>query len=482
MAKGKAIGITIGIIVLVALLGVGAWFFFTTDEGGETGALVFTGDTETLEYFDLTESQKIFLEPMLIKQTSGTQEKLIEGTFKDGFSGFFPQKDVSGYMCSGSLPISFTPRTTVDICQTFNIVDFTENSGGLLLKFDWDYSDSLLCSEVDADFCQKTGVCAANTHRGDVYDSFRGMFKYNVQQFQIENCHYEQKFDGIYTVYDAEPTFETFCNNGQVIENGVHSYTCIDSGQAIEKKVISDRFEVTAETFIQFNIQPVIYQVRIRDVNGVPLTPVVISAMEQIAVLSNGQVLSDNIEFLGNDLYEVTTQVSGVGEFISRVQFLFLGDVIRSPSITIDVRESKVNIETAEITPVADLGATETFKVGFVDSLGNKIDPDNIEIRVTFPDGVTEDLITFDEFTKLSIGEYEFSFTFTQIEKYTFDIIADKAGLTRGLAKASVSVSGGKELTAGPPILKYLVPVIVGSIVVFFLIAFLIFWLAKRRK
>lgn len=519
MANGKVIGITLGIIFLIGMIGTGIFFLYTmSDEGAATGTLVYTGDTEILDIGRLTTEERVFLNTMLIKP--GEEEVFVPSSSPLKYETFQIPKDP--YLCNAFYEGSSRDgKIYYDLKQ--DLITENDRIYAVTTSINSDFDGNIYCGAIDCELTPRidlgywTPGCNEDIGLGEKTSEFiwkkelefcfLGVSDPNpfngIKEFKCNNlCRPNEKIcvskDAHMCLSDGETLTakrcEAGCYNGEckeigetcrigeTVENGIHLYTCINDGNAIQKKVIEDRFEVTAETFVQFNTKPVVYQVRIRDVNGVPLTPVVISGMEQVATLTNGNISSSNIEFLGQDLYEVTTEVEGVGEFISQIQFLFLGDVIRSTPITIDVRESKVNIETAEITPVGNLGATETFKVGFVNSLGNKIDPDNIEIRVTYPDGVTEEIITFDEFTRLSVGEYEFEFTFNQIEKYTFDIIADKEGLTRGLAKASVSISGDDELTAGPPIFKYLVPVIVGSIAVFFLLALSVFWLAKRRK
>jgi len=239
-------------------------------------------------------------------------------------------------------------------------------------------------------------------------------------------------------------------------------------------------FEVTTYSYTQYETEPIKFTVLMKDSQGRYVYPEKLTNLRGIATLTSGQVLNSSVEFKGNGEYEITSNVVGVGRYVGKLAFEFEGTPHDSPIIEIDVEKIRISVDTSEIIPVATLGEDNEYTIRLYDSLGNKLDPDDLYIEIDFPDGITTDLIPFNEFTKVEEGVYTFNYNFPQVEKFTLNILADKTGYVRGSAKASVAVSGEKELVAGPKWFKYLIYIIPIGIVLFFIFAY-IFWRAIKR-
>ena len=95
----------------------------------------------------------------------------------------------------------------------------------------------------------------------------------------------------------------------------------------------------------------------------------------------------------------------------------------------------------SKISPVANLNDIGKYNVSVFDSTGAVLVPDNVYIDVRYPDGSQAAMIPMSQITTLSPGVYQFSFQFTEIEKYTFNVYAEKSGYAKGSAMASVSVN-----------------------------------------
>jgi len=240
-------------------------------------------------------------------------------------------------------------------------------------------------------------------------------------------------------------------------------------------------FEVTTYSYTQYETEPIIFTVLMKDSKGRYVYPEKLTNIKAIATLTGGQVISSDVEFKGNGVYEISSNVIGVGRYVGKLAFEFEGTPHDSPIIEIDVEKIRISIDTSEIIPTAVLDEENEYTIRLYDSLGNKLNPDSLWIEIDFPDGITTDLITFDEFTKTDEGVYKFSYTFPDVEKFTFTILADKEGYVRGSAKASVAVGGEKPLVAGPEWFKYLIWIIPLGIIIFFILAYIFYRMVKKR-
>ncbi len=240
-------------------------------------------------------------------------------------------------------------------------------------------------------------------------------------------------------------------------------------------------FEVTTYSYTQYETAPIKFTVEMKDSNGIYVYPEKVDNLKAITTLTNGQIINNTIEYKGNGKYEISSNVLGVGRYVGKLSFDYEGTPYSSTIIEIDVEKIRISIDTSEIIPVATLDETNEYTIKVYDSLGNKLNPDNLWIEIDFPDGITTDLISFDDFTKIEEGVYKFSYVFPQVEKFTFEILSDKEGYVRGSAKASVAVSGEKELVAGPKWFKYLIYIIPIGIIVFFIFAYIFYRMVRKR-
>lgn len=238
-------------------------------------------------------------------------------------------------------------------------------------------------------------------------------------------------------------------------------------------------FEVTTFSYTQYDTEPISFEVRMKDSRGVDIYPEKISELRPLVSLSQGIVESSEVEYKGEGLYEITSIVGGTGVFVGKIEFIYQGTRVSSPTIEINVEKIKISIDTSAIEPTARLEETHNYTIRIYDSAGNKLTPDNLWVEVAYPDGFTTETITYDEFTKIEEGVYSFGFNFVQVEKHTFDIYADKSGYVRGSSRASVSVAGKKPLTAGPKWFSYLPWITIGFFTLFFIFAYILY---KKRK
>lgn len=199
-------------------------------------------------------------------------------------------------------------------------------------------------------------------------------------------------------------------------------------------------FIPTTYSYFQYTTKDVEFNVEIKDAKGRYITPTT-GELTVISTMTNANILSSNAEYIGNGVYRITSDVSGSGLYNGKVNLLYQGVNFESLGINIDVRDVTLEIDTSGITPMATLGDTETIRFTTTSSIGGEVDPDSITIEISYPSGYVTDTLTKSDLTRVSAGAYEFDYTFTEVEKFTFNIFADKEDYTRGTARASVSVA-----------------------------------------
>lgn len=208
-------------------------------------------------------------------------------------------------------------------------------------------------------------------------------------------------------------------------------------------------FTPTTYSYIQYTTKDVEFTIEIKDGKGRYITPTT-GELTVISTMTSANVLSNNVEYIGNGKYRITSDVSGSGLYNGKVNLLYQGVNFESIGISIDIRDVTIDIDTSDITPVATLGNTETIAFYTMSSLGGNIEPDEITIEVSYPGGYITDTLTMNDLTRVNTGSYEFDYTFNEIEKFTFNIYADKEDYTRGTARASVSVASTVEEAFNP--------------------------------
>lgn len=236
------------------------------------------------------------------------------------------------------------------------------------------------------------------------------------------------------------------------------------------------KYEVGTYSYVQYNAEPVKFNIELKDLKGRSVYPAKLTNLRADASLTNGEVLSSQIEYKGSGLYEVSSIVQGVGGYIGKILFEYDGQEEQSPSIEIDVEKTGISIDTSQINPVADLGETVTFKIKIYDSFGKSLTPDNLWVEIELPDGVNVRQVPFEEVTH-SNGEYVFDFTFAQVEKHTLSIYATKEGYVLGNSMSTIVV-GGQGGEAGPVWFSQLQYIVPG----FFVLVIGGAWLLTRKK
>jgi len=238
----------------------------------------------------------------------------------------------------------------------------------------------------------------------------------------------------------------------------------------------------STDSYIQYNLEPIKSTINIVDVYGRWISPNEISNIQSTVTLTNGQVLSSDVEYLGSGDYELNSEVQGNGMYSGIVSFNYQGALFSSTAVSIEVRDAILSIDTSQIEPSADYMENGTYQIKISSSLGSLVDPDNLYILVTHPSGFETETIQFNEITKIDTGIYEFNYNnFLEVEKYSFDIFAEKDKYTKGNAKASIAVagSGGQ---AGPGwfgmVVQYKWFILVGGVVV----VGIILWRRTKRK
>lgn len=467
------------LIILSIIFGIFLLYNF-----GVIKPFAIVGEEKLLVFNDLNSIEKEALKPMFVEQESGHIAKKIEGTFdiSSQKAVFDDRKSMSGIVCGNSIPFILSDHPLGHCYPTF-INNFLNKSGGnRIYHFKFYYGEKCSCSDINVS--KLYSVCIERKmYCGDKIEkcalSYHSLATWGILPQPVTNCHYEERSDGYYTVYDAEATFDIFCNPAKTLNYGLHKYSCVEDGRKVKKELIKENIILTSYAYTQYNKEPIKFTVRLKDATGIDIYPEKITNLKGFATLTNGQIISQTVTYLGKGEYEVKSTVIGNGDLVGGIEFKYLEDTIKTQTITIRVEDVAVNIDTSFITPVANLYETNKYQISIYDTLGNIITPDNLWIQVTYPDGVTKETITFDKFTKVKEGTYEFSFYFNQVEKYTFDIYADKMGFVRGSAKASVSSASEEEKVVGPtwfPYLKYIVPI---GFIAFFIIAYILF---RRRR
>lgn len=203
-------------------------------------------------------------------------------------------------------------------------------------------------------------------------------------------------------------------------------------------------FESTTESYTQSNAGNITFLVEITDENYQPVYPELIYDLRADNSLTDGTIIGDKIEYIGSGIYEVNSKVNGTGIFSGRILFTYKGESFESSSINIEVEYSTISVGTNLIDPSATLGTTGSYTIVFTSPTGEKIDPDEITIKISLPTGYQEETLTIDDLIKKDIGTYEFEYSFSEVEKYSFDIYAIKDGFAGGNAKATVAVSGSE--------------------------------------
>ena len=205
---------------------------------------------------------------------------------------------------------------------------------------------------------------------------------------------------------------------------------------------ISVNLEPTTYSYTQYNSENIKFLVHAEDANYKDIYPEVISNLHVITSLSYGTILNDTIDYLGSGVYEVSSEVEGIGKYYGKLGFTYQGIDYMSEQIEINVEHTIISVGTNLIPPTATLNTEETLTVSFASSIGKALDPDEITITISLPSGYEGEILYMSDLTKIGNGTYEFDYLFTQVEKYSFDIVANKEGVGTGNAKATVSVTG----------------------------------------
>jgi len=208
---------------------------------------------------------------------------------------------------------------------------------------------------------------------------------------------------------------------------------------------------VHTESYVQYDTSNIVFDITVQNVLGEYLSDTVLSNIVPICSLSDGNILESNWNYVGNGVYRVSSRVVGTGNFIGKLKFTYMNENFMSDPISINVNENKLSIGTGEIPPSGIRGVPLTVIVTVYDAEGQLTDPDTIYATAKKPDGWSTEQISYDEFTHVSIGRYSFGYTADQLEKFTFEITAEKSGLTKGFTSASIlfaSAEGEADITA----------------------------------
>lgn len=251
-------------------------------------------------------------------------------------------------------------------------------------------------------------------------------------------------------------TFSKIATSGEISVN-LHIANYLGQSYDATPKIIqvagnSIKYEVATYSQTQYSSKNITFTVKMKDANGLIIIPAQITNLAAVATLTSGTVSSSEVTYKGEGLYEISSTVEGSGTYVGKLAFNFQGQPQSSyPVIQIDVRPMSISIDVSKISPGAYLNDTMNYTISIFDATGQKLDPDNIMIEVSLPDGTTVQTITFDELTKVSDGVYTFPFTYSQVEKHTFNIYADYSNYARGSAKASVAVDSNSITGPGIP-------------------------------
>lgn len=255
----------------------------------------------------------------------------------------------------------------------------------------------------------------------------------NGQLFSSTNALLSEKY--VYT--DSNGNFQMIFKEISTLGNAKVRLTAnyIGEDYLVEKGfyVLGEavNYDVTTYSYVQYNDQPITFMVKMKDGNGRDIYPDKISNINVISSLTEGDILENNWVYLGNGIYKITSNVQGNGNYIGKLEFVYQGEVQRSPVIEIDVETSSLIIDTSLIPTRAEMGIPTIYTIKVLASTGVEMDPDDILIEISYPSGFEVDSLSLNDLDKVSKGVYEFEYTFNQVEKYSFNIYVDKEGLDR---------------------------------------------------
>ncbi|MGC9309823.1 MAG: hypothetical protein ACP5D2_03975 [Candidatus Nanoarchaeia archaeon] len=247
-------------------------------------------------------------------------------------------------------------------------------------------------------------------------------------------------------------------------------------GEPIKEEVTAGR-----EGYTQYNNNPITFRVKLEDMNGNPISPDRLNNIEAVTSLSNGEILSNEVDFRGEGVYIISSEVIGTGNFVGKLRFEYQKTMQNTNIVKIEVKQPQIVISN-DIGSSSMLNDTNTYTLSISDVRGEKINPDNIWIEVTYPDGITKDIIDMEDMNRIDNSTFKFNYTFSQVEKYSFDIFATKSGYVKGHYLATVSITGESEFLAGPSWLRYTAQISIVFIILFFISAFLLYWFKIRKK
>ena len=264
-----------------------------------------------LTYDDLSISEKDFLEPMLLEIKTEHQEVKILGTIKEGFVGFYPENDMSGHICSNSLPFELMSDDRYNM-EYIQIKSFLNKVGGNNV-YDFNYETNRVYWYPCGGQISRYTSSNAPQHKG-VCISYSGIPDIS----KVTNCHYETRVDGIYTVYDIVSTTGAFCQVGGTIIHGLFAYSCTSGGASIEKKQLELEITIPSELFYE---ETFTMSVKIVELTNLPVTVKLKDSAGSIVGEYNGitpMITITNPEALGN--IDIIISVEYEGQIIERIK------------------------------------------------------------------------------------------------------------------------------------------------------------------
>jgi len=255
-------------------------------------------------------------------------------------------------------------------------------------------------------------------------------------------------------------TDREICTGGKWTElTGVIDITC--------RQLSNLTFTVTTESYEQSNMENITFFVTVIDENFKPIHENLVTNLQAITSLSQGQILENYITYLGSGKYKVWSEITGTGVYSGKLAFNYQGENYESPDVTINVVFAEISIGTNEIPPIAILDTYEDIIFTFSSSTGAPLDPDEIQIEISLPTGWEDELKTKEDLKRLSTGKYQLDYYFTQVEKYSFDITASKEGFATKTTKAIVAVTEEQ-----PSILniKWIIYGVIGAVIILIVI------------
>jgi len=226
---------------------------------------------------------------------------------------------------------------------------------------------------------------------------------------------------------------------------------------------------VTTKSYVQYEMDNIEFEVRVRDTGGTGLTPVSLSNIQPVATLSQGTVDTITYVHLGEGLYRINAQATGMGTFLGKLQFTYMLKNFESDVIDINIKENKISVGTPDIPPMGIRGEEFEGFIDIFDAKGVRFNPDTIIMTIYYPDGYSTDTMTKDDFTHIGIGH-----TPTQLEKFTFEVKSQSSGITEGFSSTSMAVASAEgEADAGFTTSGFIVEFILNNLMMVF-IAFLV--------